>query len=195
MLLHNADPIVQEHAAGTLFNLSMESRTCKAILRAAGALPSLLVMLNSTNVATAEHAESIRHSLSALPNYGARVAAALVPLCNMLRSSVVVTHEYALELLCYLVSYSDGACCPVNALLHIPPAHHSLTDMKRQAYQAGILPPLIQLLTTSERMVLQNSITTMRKLSLLPELKVALMAAGAMFVCSPVPRFFILFIV
>jgi hypothetical protein len=67
--------------------------------------------------------------------------------------------------------------------------------MKRQAYQAGILPPLIQLLTTRERLMLQNSIAMMRNLSLLPELRVALMEAGAMFVCSPVPCFFILFIV
>ena len=132
---------------------------------------------------------------------------ALVPLCNMLRSSLVVTHKYALELLCYLVSYSDGACCPVNALLHIPPAHHSLTDMKRQAYQAGILPPLIQLLTTRERVVLQNSIAMIRNMSLLPDHRSATFQnlsllqlirvdlVEAMFVCSPVPQFFILFLI
>ncbi len=56
-----------------------------------------------------------------------------------------------------------------------------LTDVKLRTYEAGILPPLIQLLTTRERMVLQNSIATIRNLSFHPEVKAALMEAGAMY--------------
>ena len=79
--------------------------------------------------------------------------------------------------------------------------------MKRQAYQAGILPPLIQLLTTRERVVLQNSIAMIRNMSLLPDHRSATFQnlsllqlirvdlVEAMFVCSPVPQFFILFLI
>jgi hypothetical protein len=64
-------------------------------------------------------------------------------------------------------------------------AYTLYTDVKLRAYEAGILPPLIQLLTTRERMVLQNSIATIRNLSFHPEVKAALMEAGAMCVsCS-----------
>jgi hypothetical protein len=78
------------------------------------------------------------------------------------------------------VVYFSSPC----ALTHV-------TDVKLRAYEAGILPPLIQLLTTRERMVLQNSIATIRNLSFHPEVKAALMEAGAMFVprlCRHVPR-------
>ena len=44
-----------------------------------------------------------------------------------------------------------------------------------------------------KRVVLQKSIATMRNLSLLRLLRVALLEADAMFVCSPVPLFFHLF--
>jgi hypothetical protein len=59
-------------------------------------------------------------------------------------------------------------------------AESTRADVKLRAYEAGILPPLIQLLTTRERMVLQNSIATIRNLSFHPEVKAALMEAGAM---------------
>ena len=51
------------------------------------------------------------------------------------------------------------------------------------------MPPLIQLLTTRERMVLQNSIATIRNLSFHPEVKAALMEAGAMCVLPQFARF------
>ena len=62
-----------------------------------------------------------------------------------------------------------------------------VTDVKLRAYDAAILPPLIQFLTTRERMVLQNSIATIRNLSSHPEVKAALMEAGAVCVSSPPP--------
>ena len=92
MLLHNADPIVQEHAAGTLSNLSIESRNDNAILLA-GALPSLVLLLNSIlqpgavshlfphfKIAIVEHAASILHNLAVLPdNHKRMVQAEAVP--------------------------------------------------------------------------------------------------------------------
>ena len=52
-----------------------------------------------------------------------------------------------------------------------PCALTPVTDVKLRAYEAGILPPLIQLLTTRERMMLQNSIATIRNLSFHPEVR------------------------
>ena len=110
-------------------------------------------------------------------------AGALVPLCKMLLSSIVTTQEYTSGLLRNLVAYNAGTCRPVLLLTFC--SLPSFTDVKLRAYEAGILPPLIQLLTTRERMVLQNSIATIRNLSFHPEVKAALMEAGAMFVCPP----------
>jgi hypothetical protein len=113
-------------------------------------------------------------------------AGALVPLCKMLLSSLVTTQEYTSGLLRNLVAYNAGT--PFHLALGLLPSF-LLSDVKLRAYEAGILPPLIQLLTTRERMVLQNSIATIRNLSFHPEVKAALMEAGAMFVAPTAHNF------
>jgi hypothetical protein len=72
MLLHNAYPIVQEHAAGTLSNLSKESRNIDAIMQAASALKSLMPLLKCPDLATAEHAALIERIMFAIADSIAR---------------------------------------------------------------------------------------------------------------------------
>lgn len=97
---------------------------------------------------------------------------------------------------CCATSWLTTLVCPSVVYFSSPCALTPVTDVKLRAYEAGILPPLIQLLTTRERMVLQNSIATIRNLSFHPEVKAALMEAGAMFVprlcrhVAPIPLAF-----
>jgi hypothetical protein len=48
-----------------------------------------------------------------------------------------------------------------------------------RAFEAGCLQPMVQLLRSRERVILQNSVATIRNLSFHPEVKVRLVEDGA----------------
>jgi len=48
-----------------------------------------------------------------------------------------------------------------------------------RAFEAGCLPPVVQLLRSREKVVLQNAVATIRNLSFHPEVKVRLVEDGA----------------
>ena len=200
-LLDGEDLACKAEAVVALQNVSMKAGN-EVIIVKDGGIPALvpLLLLPMPEVQEAACATLVNVSLvfnpmphrgasylsvqvSAMLDHDARIvkAGALVPLCKMLLSSLVTTQEYTSGLLRNLVAYNAGATSLALHYCCISFLNCSFADVKLRAYEAGILPPLIQLLTTRERMVLQNSIATIRNLSFHPEVKAALMEAGAMY--------------
>ena len=165
-LLSSEDPAVQDAASGALANLSSFSDHDQRIVQA-GALPALAVLVLSPHVVSllslcTSHARVDLHArcpeFTCALTASFRLVAQTRSVLKCVRCAQVIS-EHSTALLRNLTAYN--------------------AEIKMRAFEAGCLKPAVQLLRSRERVVLQNSVATIRNLSFHPEVKVRLVEDGA----------------